>query len=225
VQQSQLGRPRRYLHEAESGAEAGEAAVGGRGRHRPDGTLTAWRSCRRSGHVVDTRTAGSAKSTPTSRGCITSTKPLRAGSRCPASIPHVGCPGPTSPSRRVADPRRCDRRAPAGRWGIPESGGDAMLLGELRTSSPATASTVSSPPLPPPVADGYMLSVDCPCGVEFMRRVTPGEAARDLVLRIYWRRGADARTPLLDAADRCLVSRSSARRASSTSDESLRAGR
>jgi hypothetical protein len=33
-----------------------------------------------------------------------------------------------------------------------------------------------------PVADGYVLTVRCPCGVEFMRCVTPGEAARELVL-------------------------------------------
>jgi hypothetical protein len=33
-----------------------------------------------------------------------------------------------------------------------------------------------------PQADGYLLTVRCPCGVEFMRWVTPGEAARELVL-------------------------------------------
>jgi hypothetical protein len=31
-------------------------------------------------------------------------------------------------------------------------------------------------------ASGYLLTVRCPCGVEFMRWVTPDEAARDLVL-------------------------------------------
>jgi hypothetical protein len=33
-----------------------------------------------------------------------------------------------------------------------------------------------------PEANGYMLSVACPCGVTFMRWVTPAEAARELVL-------------------------------------------
>jgi hypothetical protein len=33
-----------------------------------------------------------------------------------------------------------------------------------------------------PEANGYMLSVTCPCGVTFMRWVTPPEAARELVL-------------------------------------------
>jgi hypothetical protein len=33
-----------------------------------------------------------------------------------------------------------------------------------------------------PMAEGYMLTVRCPCGVEFMRWMTPGEAARELVL-------------------------------------------
>jgi hypothetical protein len=33
-----------------------------------------------------------------------------------------------------------------------------------------------------PEAAGYMLSVTCPCGVTFMRWVTPVEAARELVL-------------------------------------------
>jgi hypothetical protein len=29
-----------------------------------------------------------------------------------------------------------------------------------------------------PQPDGYLLTVRCPCGVEFMRWMTPGEAAR-----------------------------------------------
>jgi hypothetical protein len=33
-----------------------------------------------------------------------------------------------------------------------------------------------------PQADGYLLSLRCPCGVEFMRWMTPSEAARELVL-------------------------------------------
>ena len=33
-----------------------------------------------------------------------------------------------------------------------------------------------------PTTEGYMLSVRCPCGVEFMRWVTRGEAAREMVL-------------------------------------------
>jgi hypothetical protein len=33
-----------------------------------------------------------------------------------------------------------------------------------------------------PQPDGYLLTVRCPCGVEFMRWMTPGEAARELVL-------------------------------------------
>jgi hypothetical protein len=33
-----------------------------------------------------------------------------------------------------------------------------------------------------PRANGYMLSVTCPCGVTLMRWVTPAEAARELVL-------------------------------------------
>jgi hypothetical protein len=33
-----------------------------------------------------------------------------------------------------------------------------------------------------PQPDGYMLTVRCPCGVEFMRWLTPSEAARELVL-------------------------------------------
>jgi hypothetical protein len=33
-----------------------------------------------------------------------------------------------------------------------------------------------------PIIDGNMLSVTCPCGVTFMRWVTPPEAARELVL-------------------------------------------
>jgi hypothetical protein len=33
-----------------------------------------------------------------------------------------------------------------------------------------------------PEANGYMLTVMCPCGVTFMRWVTPAEAARELVL-------------------------------------------
>jgi hypothetical protein len=32
-----------------------------------------------------------------------------------------------------------------------------------------------------PQADGYMLTVRCPCGVELMRWATPGEATRELV--------------------------------------------
>jgi hypothetical protein len=32
-----------------------------------------------------------------------------------------------------------------------------------------------------PEANGYMLTVTCPCGVTFMRGVTPGEATRELV--------------------------------------------
>jgi hypothetical protein len=33
-----------------------------------------------------------------------------------------------------------------------------------------------------PTAKGYLLTVRCPCGVEFMRWVTPGEAEREMVL-------------------------------------------
>jgi hypothetical protein len=33
-----------------------------------------------------------------------------------------------------------------------------------------------------PRANGYMLSVTCPCGVTFMRWVTPAEAAKEVVL-------------------------------------------
>jgi hypothetical protein len=33
-----------------------------------------------------------------------------------------------------------------------------------------------------PRANGYMLSVTCPCGVTLMRWVTPAEAAREFVL-------------------------------------------
>jgi hypothetical protein len=33
-----------------------------------------------------------------------------------------------------------------------------------------------------PAANGYMLTVSCPCGATFMRWVTAGEAARELVL-------------------------------------------
>jgi hypothetical protein len=33
-----------------------------------------------------------------------------------------------------------------------------------------------------PEADGYMVTVRCPCGVWFMSWVTPGEATRELVL-------------------------------------------
>jgi hypothetical protein len=33
-----------------------------------------------------------------------------------------------------------------------------------------------------PQPDGDMLTVRCPCGVEFMRWITPGDAARELVL-------------------------------------------
>jgi hypothetical protein len=33
-----------------------------------------------------------------------------------------------------------------------------------------------------PAANGYMLTVSCPCGATFMPWVTPGEAARELVL-------------------------------------------
>jgi hypothetical protein len=33
-----------------------------------------------------------------------------------------------------------------------------------------------------PEANGYMLSVTCPCGITLMRWVTPAEAAREVVL-------------------------------------------
>ena len=33
-----------------------------------------------------------------------------------------------------------------------------------------------------PQPDGYMLTVQCPCGVDFLRWITPGEAARELVM-------------------------------------------
>jgi hypothetical protein len=33
-----------------------------------------------------------------------------------------------------------------------------------------------------PTDKGYLLTVRCPCGVDFMRWVTPGGAARELVL-------------------------------------------
>jgi hypothetical protein len=33
-----------------------------------------------------------------------------------------------------------------------------------------------------PTPEGYMLTVRCPCGVWFMRWMTPGEAAREMVL-------------------------------------------
>lgn len=33
-----------------------------------------------------------------------------------------------------------------------------------------------------PTPEGYLLTVRCPCGVEFLRWMTPGEAARELVL-------------------------------------------
>jgi hypothetical protein len=52
-----------------------------------------------------------------------------------------------------------------------------------------------------PGAAGYMLSVSCPCGVTFMRWVTPVEAARELVLSsLIAAREADRAGPSAGAA-------------------------
>jgi hypothetical protein len=54
------------------------------------------------------------------------------------------------------------------------------MLDEVRDF--ATAPTARSSDATEPQADGYLLSVRCPWGVWFMRWMTPGEAARELVL-------------------------------------------
>jgi hypothetical protein len=92
---------------------------------------------------------------------------------------HIGCMG-----MWLAELRRRGlvKREDDGSSGSTPGGSGAMMselrnfVSRHRAHGPLTADATE------PTAKGYLLTVRCPCGVDFMRWVTPSEATRELVL-------------------------------------------